>query len=120
MLSACGAQRPEGTIAYLNDVPEERTAAHQSHPTHTGGEASVEVRTRLGRKTINVDEVIRGNICYDTGGGTVYVTCGIEIPPGSRTLSSCKTAPLQLSPIAQFISKRSVTKLTWKVVLITK
>jgi len=117
MFSACGAQRPEGTITCLANLPEGRASAHEAP---SSAAISMEMRTRFGRKTINVDEVIRGNICNDTGGGTVYVTCGIEIPPGSRTLSSCKTAPLQLSPIAQFISKRSVTKLTWKVVLVTK
>lgn len=98
MLSACGAQCPEGTITYLNDLPGERAAAHQSPPTHTSGAASVGVRTLLGRKTIDVDEVIRGNICNDTWTGTVYVTCAIEIPAWEQNPFFLQDCPVTIEP----------------------
>lgn len=98
MLSACGAICPEGTIRYLNDVPEIEPSATLPPPTATRGAESVEMRTLLGRKTIAVDEVIRGNICNDTWKGTVYVTCEIEIPAWEQTPFFLQNCPVTIEP----------------------
>ena len=95
LLSGCGAHCPEGTIAYLSDISEMDFSDHQPS---TSGTVSVDLRTLLGRKTINVDEVIRGNICGDTWGGTVYVTCEIEIPAWEANPFFLADCPVTIEP----------------------
>jgi hypothetical protein len=95
LLTGCGAQCPEGTIKYLTDLSAASMAAENSpslEPT------TIEIRTLLGRKSVTVDNVIRGSICNDKWSGVVYVTCDIEIPAWEENPFFLEECPVTIEP----------------------
>ena len=94
-LVGCGAQCPEERITYLPDLSALPMAGNdlpKKEPT------SLEIRTLLGKKSITVDEVIRGPICNDEWRGTVYVTCDIAIPAWEENPFFLEECPVTIEP----------------------
>lgn len=60
-----------GSITYFDDSTNLAAA-----PLETSGES---IPVEIGRKTIQVDQVIHGPVCNQTLRGTVYVGCDIQI-----------------------------------------
>jgi predicted small lipoprotein YifL len=94
-LSGCGAQCPEETIIYLPDASALPIAGNDMQKNEP---SNLEIRTLLGRKSISVDEVIRGPICNDTWSGTVYVTCDIAIPAWEENPFFLEECPVTIEP----------------------
>lgn len=69
-LVACTRETcPEGAISYL-DPP---------YPAEIEEPAQPQV-VEIGKKQMEVDEVISGTLCNDSWSGTVYVLCDLQIP----------------------------------------
>ncbi len=82
LLSSCQSACPEGSIRYLDPsaADNDPAAESQSEKPTVAGLQEIEIRTLLGTRRIQVDDVIRGFLCDDTWSGTVYVGCDIQIP----------------------------------------
>jgi hypothetical protein len=95
LLTGCGAQCPEGTIRYHADLSTLPMASDSSRPLEP---FTIEIRTLLGQKSIVVDDVIQGSICNDDWGGTVYVTCDIDIPAWEENPFFLQDCPVNIEP----------------------
>jgi hypothetical protein len=95
LISACGAQCPEGTIEYYPDLS---TLPSAPDTLTDGGLSTMDIRTLLGRKTIRVDEIVRGSICNDHWSGTVYVTCDLKLPAWDENPFFLEECPVSIEP----------------------
>ena len=90
LLTACRSDPcPAGSVTYVPDTGSfPPTADGASLPIGTP------VEVEIGRRTIQVDRIVRGPLCNENWSGTVYVACDVQIaawdPEGAPTfLKGC-------------------------------
>lgn len=90
--SAPACPPPSGTPDYLIVPPP--TAI----PISARGLAPAPVAVEIGGRTILVDQIVRGPLCNGTWGGTVYVTCDVQVLPWDDQPTFLKGCDLSIEP----------------------
>jgi hypothetical protein len=95
-LAACGTQSqvcPTGTT-----TPEYLSVPPETLSTPTPNPDGSPIKMKIGGKTISVDKVVEGPLCNDTWGGTVYVSCNIQIYSWTEYPNFLKDCQLSIAP----------------------